>query len=258
MRFDEMRISSVALVIKVPQPKDKLCNFGNRKNHGFLFAEYGRLYYKCGREAYLSDSKHALYLPKGIDYTLHCVENSSTFVVNFDLIDDTGFDTPVSLRRFSTDQVAKTLLVMERNWMLQKSCYMPRVMSMLYEVIARISEANETQYVPQSRRNRIAPSIDYIERHFDDPNLTNDILAEKSAVSTVYFRKLFNEIYRMPPMRYVLNLRIEKACALLESGYISVSDTARAVGFNSVYHFSRTFRRSVGVTPSQYKQERRR
>ena len=71
-------------------------------------------------------------------------------------------------------------------------------------------------------------------------------------MSTVYFRKLFTEAYGMPPMRYVRQKRIEKAQNLLENGFTNISEIADSVGFNSIYHFSKTFKQLIGTSPSNY------
>ena len=89
-----------------------------------------------------------------------------------------------------------------------------------------------------------------MEQHFDDPGISNEMLAALSGVSTVYFRKLFSEIYNQSPMKYVYNLRMAKARAMLSSGYSSITETAGAVGFTNIYHFSRSFKQCTGLSPS--------
>lgn len=91
-----------------------------------------------------------------------------------------------------------------------------------------------------------------MERHFTDPMITNELIAEASNVSTVYFRKIFTEAYGVPPMRYVRQRRIEKAQSLLENGFSNISEVAESVGFNSVYHFSKSFKQLIGVSPTSY------
>ena len=77
-------------------------------------------------------------------------------------------------------------------------------------------------------------------------------LAELCGVSTVYFRKLFDSVYGVPPIRWLNTLRMERACAMLESDYESIGQIAESVGCTSIYHFSRSFRAHTGVSPSEY------
>lgn len=255
MTFDTLRISDIDVIVKAPQPTGKLCLFENRKNYGLLFVEYGRLYYECNGIRYLSDASNVVFIPKGITYTLHCTEESSTYVINFNLFENENIDTIQCIPGFQTSSILNLLTNLERMWTLRSPSYIPRTLGILYEIIAILSESVAPAYHPQYKVKRIAPSIEYLEQHFNNPEINNDLLASLSGVSTVYFRKLFTEVFNISPMKHVHNLRMEKARTLLRSGYFSVSDTATAVGFTNIYHFSRSFKQSTGISPSQYMEQ---
>ena len=53
--------------------------------------------------------------------------------------------------------------------------------------------------------------------------LTNDALADESGLSTVYFRKLFKQVYGISPMQYASDFRIAKAKEMLQSDYGTVA-----------------------------------
>jgi stage III sporulation protein SpoIIIAA len=69
--------------------------------------------------------------------------------------------------------------------------------------------------------------------------------------------KLFLEKYGMTPRQFIIDIRINKAKQLLGEGKLKVSEVATQCGFSSSYHFCRTFRDHVGVTPSYYAQNNR-
>ena len=56
-----------------------------------------------------------------------------------------------------------------------------------------------------------------------------------------------------PPMHYLNEYRVEKACALLENTTYSVTDAALAVGFDDASYFARVFKKQMGVSPRSYK-----
>jgi len=56
----------------------------------------------------------------------------------------------------------------------------------------------------------------------------------------------------MPPIAYLNHIRIEKAKELLLGDYQSIEQVSLAVGYNSIYHFSKIFKQKTGVCPSQY------
>lgn len=69
----------------------------------------------------------------------------------------------------------------------------------------------------------------------------------------MYFRKLYKDLYGISPIRAIMNLRIDKAKALLDSGYFSVKKIAGKCGFENEKYFSTLFKRETGFTPAQYR-----
>lgn len=73
-------------------------------------------------------------------------------------------------------------------------------------------------------------------------------LAAISGTSTFALIRSFSRAFGMPPYRYLTNLRIARAQELLRLGR-PISDTAFSTGFSDQAHFTRFFRRIVGVPP---------
>ncbi len=82
--------------------------------------------------------------------------------------------------------------------------------------------------------------------------MNNDCLAALAGMSTVYFRRLFKDIYGISPMEYVKTLKMKKAEELLFGDYGSVTDVAVSLGYKSIYDFSRDFKKHMGVCPYKY------
>ena len=79
-------------------------------------------------------------------------------------------------------------------------------------------------------------------------------LAEMAALSRMpveTFRKRFVSEVGMPPQSYQLFCKMERAKTLLKEGY-SVRQAGVEVGMNDPYHFSKTFKNIVGMSPSSY------
>ncbi len=75
-------------------------------------------------------------------------------------------------------------------------------------------------------------------------------LLDKLRLSTVYFRKLFKEIYGISPMKHIINLRIEYAINLMSTGYYSLYEIAKLSGYDDYSYFSSEFKRIKGGVPS--------
>ncbi len=83
-----------------------------------------------------------------------------------------------------------------------------------------------------------------------DAGLTVADLAGISGVSQAHFARAFKIAFGVPPHRYLLTRRIERAAALLRDTDLPVIEIALATGWNSLGTFGRIFRDITGASPS--------
>ncbi len=76
-------------------------------------------------------------------------------------------------------------------------------------------------------------------------------LARVSGVSEAHFARSFRQAFGVPPHRYLLTRRIERAKALLRDTDLPIIEIAFATGWNSLGTFGRIFRDITGVSPSE-------
>jgi transcriptional regulator GlxA family with amidase domain len=74
-------------------------------------------------------------------------------------------------------------------------------------------------------------------------------LARVSGVSEAHFARSFKQAFGVPPHRYLLTRRIERATALLRDTDLSITDIAFQTGWESLGTFGRTFRDITGENP---------
>lgn len=74
-------------------------------------------------------------------------------------------------------------------------------------------------------------------------------LARVSGVSAAHFARSFKAAFGVPPHRYLLTRRLEKATALLRDSDLSITQIAFEIGWNSLGTFGRTFRDVTGESP---------
>ncbi len=106
--------------------------------------------------------------------------------------------------------------------------------------------------LPLSRLRRVTG---YIQEHLDQ-ELTLAQLGAVVYMSPYYFARLFQHSTGLPPHRFVVRSRIDRATGLLADPDLPIARISRAVGFGTPSHFSTVFRRIMGVTPRAYRAER--
>jgi AraC-like DNA-binding protein len=94
-------------------------------------------------------------------------------------------------------------------------------------------------------------AVSFLATHFDRPIGVARLAAEVSFVSPGHLGRLFREQLGVSPLRYLKQLRMERAAQMLRSTRESVAGVARGVGYRNVSHFVRDFREFFGRTPLQ-------
>jgi AraC family transcriptional regulator len=105
-------------------------------------------------------------------------------------------------------------------------------------------------------RARLRAVVEYIEDHLGaGPSLEQ--MAAVARLSTYHFAHQFKRATGLPPYQYVITRRVERAQQLLREGDLSLAEIAARAGFSDQSHFSRHFKRLVGVTPGRFRMHTR-
>jgi transcriptional regulator GlxA family with amidase domain len=101
--------------------------------------------------------------------------------------------------------------------------------------------------------------VDRVERYMQQRSaepgsqLSVQELAEHVAVSQRTLQRKFRALYRQTPQNYFLELKIERAKALLASTRLSLPDIIERCGYQDLASFRKLFKRICGVTPADYR-----
>ena len=102
-----------------------------------------------------------------------------------------------------------------------------------------------------NRKYVVEQMLNYFEDHYNE-KISLDQIAENMYLSPFYISKIFKSETGDTPIRHLINIRLEKARELLESGYEgSIQEVAAMVGYDDAYHFSKLFKKRFGISPSR-------
>ena len=123
--------------------------------------------------------------------------------------------------------------------------------------LTKISAA--CQEVAGSRKHKFEGTIEQA-RDFINKNYKKDIsltdVSRQVDVSPYYFSKIFKDETGENFVEYLTNIRIEKAKELLLETEYSMKEICAQVGYSDPNYFSRAFKKKVGVTPTEFKEEK--
>lgn len=243
--WEAITITDIQNVLTVPSVKGETMTMRNRPWYGLSFCAEGEIHYCHQGKTFVSAPGAAILLPKGADYTLYRTKTGLFPLINFQC-------TGLQLDTFSIIPLARPDGYLNDFKRLYDAFTIKqnRICSMgiLYEILDKL----RTDCTPQS--GMLQPALNEIEHRLDDATLSGSVLAARCGISEVYFRRLFREQIGLTPKQYVLQMRMRNAKRLLAETNLSIGAVAEACGFSNPYHFSRTFHKQTGITPSAYRQ----
>ena len=99
----------------------------------------------------------------------------------------------------------------------------------------------------------VSEAISYIETHFSDPCFSLKDVASHFHLSPAYFSYIFKKVKRIPFIQFLTRMRMERAKCLLADPSNKIYMVGQAVGYPDYIHFTKTFKKYTGHTPSEYR-----
>ncbi len=121
------------------------------------------------------------------------------------------------------------------------------ILTLVVQLCRNYSVEENAEY---GRSDAVKRALAYIKSHYSEP-LSVDMIAGKVNISKFYFCREFRRETGFTVIRYINNLRCREAEKLLRAGKHTVSEAARACGFENLSYFTRTYKSIIGVPPSQ-------
>lgn len=157
----------------------------------------------------------------------------------------------------STSKMARALRDMARDDMLDKFPFLVEslTLALTSETIKLLSPKAAARM--ERKKNGLDPArkrrvIDFAEANLDKLISLSDMAAVAN-LSPYHFSRSFKLSTGMPPAKFMLMRRTERAKRLLREGRAGLAEIALACGFASQSHFSTAFKQVVGMTPGQFR-----
>ena len=128
------------------------------------------------------------------------------------------------------------------------------IRSSVCALVSAVNRLLEAEGLCREREERLIRIMQYIREHYRD--VTLEALAEECHLSGPYLSKYIRNKSGMTFQEAVRRVRLKKAASALAKTGQSVETIAESVGYESVEHFSRLFKRVYGMTPVQYRNQK--
>lgn len=124
-----------------------------------------------------------------------------------------------------------------------------------YKFLAKLSGINKPKNAVDSTETPniyIDAAIKFIETNYASDIKVYDI-ANHLGLNRCYFTCLFKQSLNMSPQEFLLNFRLNRACDLLKTTELPISDISKSVGYYDPLSFSKTFKKVKEISPKAYR-----
>ena len=202
------------------------------------------------KETYTVKRNDIIFVPKNYDYIIDSKAAEKLIVIHFDT--DVNFSKIETFSPTFPEIFISLFEQIERVFASLAIGYEQKVYSLFYEILEHIQiQSKHSSLVDSSINKNFENSIDYLYKNFSSPELTVATLAKITAVSEVYYRKIFKNAFGISPCKRLNDLRLEKAKNLLKTGYYTVEQVAYDCGFNDPKYFATCYKKKFNHSPGK-------
>lgn len=128
-------------------------------------------------------------------------------------------------------------------WKEEKLC------ELINTAIENVRSMQKTDGIVHSQKDIIK---DYIDRNYKKDISAKDV-AGILGYSDVYFSKVFKQLFDDNFINYLTKIRIDRAKVLLKDISFNIKEVGKSVGYADSNYFTKVFKRSIGMSPSEYR-----
>ena len=123
----------------------------------------------------------------------------------------------------------------------------------LPHLLASFTHLSQFRLIKESgEKDPVAQSINFMLEQLTQKLKLEEIAAE-TGLSASHYSRLFVNRTGHSPIDYFIQLKIQRACRLLDNSGWMIADVSREMGFDDQFYFSRVFRKVMGMSPAEYR-----
>lgn len=234
-----------------------------RIDYQLIYVASGKAhFYFEDREELVTAGHMVLYRPREVQkYVYYGTDQTEVYWVHF-----TGSDVKNILRQYGISdnmhifycgallEYQSLFRLMIQELQMCREDYQELLAMLLRHILILIHR--QMNNVKKADSRFMTEEIDLAVSYFNEYYNTDICIEEYAAsrhMSTSWFIRNFRKYTGFTPMQYILEIRISNAESLLEATEYNITEISRIVGYENPLYFSRLFKKSKGLSPSEYR-----
>ena len=220
---------------------------------GLIYVTEGDIKYNFRGKIIESHAGDVLFLPQGVVYSgISLSRVNSFYVIDFECKAGGPFAPILPLQiKGMPSEIERDFDRAVATWNSPEATHVLQCRAEIYKLLCKVYEY--CNRMGGNRHEYVVEAIKYIQGHYDNPSLYVKEVAENIHVSESHLRRLFINDLGQSPIEYLQACRIEHAKEMLLYGSDSLSAIAEKCGYSSLFYFSKIFKKTVGVSPTEFR-----
>jgi AraC-like DNA-binding protein len=228
-----------------------------------IYCMEGKGEIRLNETVYPIPAGHCFIIPAGMPHSYHSDEQNpwSIYWIHFSGNKSSLYSRfacqPMAIERGKTSRISDRIDLfseifrnLDRGFSIETLEY---VNLCLPHLLASFTYQSQFRLIKESReKDPVAQSINFMLENLAQKLKLEEIAAETS-LSASHYSRLFVNRTGHSPMDYFIQLKIQRACRLLDNSGWMIADVAREMGFDDQFYFSRVFRKVMGMSPGEYR-----
>lgn len=222
-------------------PKEKL-DFND-----LTFVLKGHLNYVVNGKSVTVNAGDGMFIKAG-NYRIRHKSNDISSYICFNFTTEEEIDLPLLMKNCINSELRLLLMFYDEALKKLSPRKNEKISVLLKNILLTLYD-----YIDSKKNQSLSEQIaTYIHLNYTE-KLTLKNISEEFFYTPQYCEKIFKKDYGVSIIKYLLNLRIEEAKALLLANTMPPSQIPFLIGFNDYNYFCRIFKKQTGLTPSEYK-----
>jgi transcriptional regulator GlxA family with amidase domain len=196
-----------------------------------------------------------MIVPALLPHQIHIWGGSSALTVTF-VPDDFSFDDSPRIMRVGTESLVEHIMKDLVQLWYSRELHHEVNGALLVALLSYLQWIEKREIAAKALHPGVAAAVEAIERNLTTP-LTIKELAQEAHLSVGHLQAMFRAQIGCSPLHYRQELRLQRACLLLEQTDLSVQQIAAQCGYVDVEYFGRAFKRTYRATPLRWRSNKK-
>lgn len=234
-----------------------------------IYCVDGKGWCKIGNEEYTVDKNHYFIIPKGVEHsygadtddpwTIYWIHFKGKLAGQYADIPLKPSEIKPSMYSRISDRIAlfeEIFISLEMGYGKDTLLYVSSLLFHFFATFRCLQQYRSAAGDDVERKDFVGAAIHFMKENMEK-KISLDDISSHVGYSPSHFATLFHKQTGYSPVNYLNHLKIQQACHLLDFTSMKINQICYKIGIDDSYYFSRLFTKTMGISPREYRKQKK-